>query len=144
MRLNIETNKLADDVTVFDSAVWSLDGETISFPEPDFVSMDSWGSYGLDPREEGGRKVRTMTIDSLDIKHPIAFIKIDIQGSDLEALIGARNTIMRQRMPIVFEYEEMFASKFNYTFQDYVDFVKSIDYTFKKVIENNYLIVSRQ
>ena len=143
LKLNIETNKLEDEISVFNSAVWSRDGEHISFPEPDFVSMDSWGSYGLDPREESGRKIKTMTIDSLDIERPIAFIKIDVQGSDLEALIGARKTITKYRMPIIFEYEEMFASRFNYVFQDYVNFVESIDYTFKKVIENNYLIMSR-
>lgn len=88
--------------------------------------------------------VHTVTIDSMNIQRPIAFIKIDIQGSDLEGLKGARQTITRHRMPIIFEYEEMFASRFSYSFQDYVNYVNSIDYNFEKVIENNYLIVSRR
>lgn len=145
LRLNIEANKLTEDIVVVDKAVWSRKDESISFPEPDFISMDSWGSYGLDPQKlGGGRMVHTVTIDSMNIQRPIAFIKIDIQGSDLEGLKGARQTITRHRMPIIFEYEEMFASRFSYSFQDYVNYVNSIDYNFEKVIENNYLIVSRR
>ena len=45
---------------------------------------------------------------------------------------------------IIFEYEEQFQEEFNTSFQDYVDFVLSIDYKFLKTIQGiNYLIVPK-
>lgn len=143
LRINIEANNLTHEIRILDKAVWWNTVESISFPEPDFASMDSWGSYGLDPNRRNCRTVQTITVDSLNLEHPIAFMKIDIQGSDLAALKGARETIKKHRMPIIFEYEEMFATRFDYSFQDYIDYVESINYKFHRVIENNFLIVSR-
>jgi FkbM family methyltransferase len=142
--LNIQTNNKQHLIRLFPNAVWNVDDLEVSFPEPDFLKMDSWGSYGLDPNLnlQGERMIKTVAIDSLKIEQQIAFMKIDIQGSDLNALLGSVETIKRHKMPIIFEFEEMFSSKFKYTFQDYVDFVRNVNYRFEKVIENNYLIVS--
>ena len=46
-------------------------------------------------------------------------MKIDVQGYDLEVLQGSKKTIMKQQMPIIFEYEEDFAKDFNYTFKNF-------------------------
>jgi hypothetical protein len=55
---------------------------------------------------------------------------------------GAVETIARNRTPILFEYEYQFEEDYNFYFQDYVDFVRSIDYKFKNVISgHNFLIV---
>jgi hypothetical protein len=58
---------------------------------------------------------------------------------------GAINTIQRFRMPIIFEYEYQFEEKYNYSFQEYVDFVTSIDYKFARVINGcNFLILPNE
>ena len=89
--------------------------------------------------------MKTITIDEVDYMLPVSFIKIDIQGGDLLALKGAINTINKYRMPIIFEYEFTFEEELNLCFQDYVDFVNSIDYKFEKVINGqNYLILPRE
>ena len=57
---------------------------------------------------------------------------------------GARETISRHRMPIIFEYEEQFQQEFGTTFQDYVDFVSEIGYRFVRTIDSiNFLIAAR-
>ena len=87
------------------------------------------------------------TIDGLNINTPISFMKVDIKGSDLFALRGAVETIKRNRMPIIFEFEQQFQAEFGTSFQDYVDFVDSISYRFEKLVLEpesiNYLIVPR-
>ena len=47
-------------------------------------------------------------------------------------------------MPIIFEYEWVFEQELNLCFQDYVDFVSSINYKFDRVINGqNYLILPK-
>ena len=71
-------------------------------------------------------------------------MKVDIQGGDLQAMQGAVKTIERNRMPIIFEYEYRFEDKLDLKFQDYVNFVHTIEYKFEKVIDGqNYLIIPR-
>jgi hypothetical protein len=57
---------------------------------------------------------------------------------------GAVKTIQKNRMPIFFEYEYLFEERYNMSFQNYVDFVRDIDYVFKRVVSgHNFLIVPR-
>ena len=35
-------------------------------------------------------------------------MKIDVQGYDLDVLKGSEKTILKHKMPIIFEYEEKF------------------------------------
>ena len=90
--------------------------------------------------------VKSVTIDSINFDNkPISFMKVDVQGGDLQAMQGAIETIKKHRMPIIFEYESYFEDTFSYCFQDYVDFVESIDYYFAKMImAHNYLILPKE
>lgn len=64
LRLNIEANELSN-IGVNEAAVWNRDGETLFYPEQDFVRFNTFGSYGIDPNATSGRTVRSMTIDKL-------------------------------------------------------------------------------
>lgn len=122
-------------------AVHNLAKTTLYFPIQDFEKFGSYGSYGIDYINGKGRPVKTLKIDDLEFDKPISFIKIDIQGGDLFALKGAVKTIEKHQMPIIFEYEYLFEDELNLCFQDYVDFVVSINYKFSKVIDgHNFLI----
>lgn len=141
LQYNISANNCTN-VKVIKGAVYHELGKELIFPEPDFKRFISYGSYGIDPNANTGRKVNSITIDSLHISEPISFMKIDIQGCDLFALQGARETILRNKMPILFEYEEQFQEEFHTSFNDYVEFVHSINYRFEKtILDINYLIV---
>jgi FkbM family methyltransferase len=140
---NIKVNSV-QNVRTINKAVHEIAGERVYFPDQDFTRFSSFGSYGIDPNAKSGRSVETVTVDSLHIERPVSFMKIDVQGSDLFALRGARETILRHKMPIIFEYEEQFQEEFGTTFQDYVDFVASVGYRFLKTIDSiNYLIVAK-
>lgn len=122
----------------------NVGGETLIFPEQDFVQFGAYGSYGIDYYAKIGRKVKTITIDDLNIEEEISFMKIDIQGGDLLAMQGAKKTNEKNKMPILFKYEYHFEERFNMCFQDYVDFVQSLNYKFHEVISgHNFLIIPK-
>lgn len=128
-------------------AVYSKSGEILYFPEIDFVEHQTYGSYGLDFSRENknGRAVPTLKIDDITFDLPISFMKIDTQGMDLFVMQGARQTIMQNKMPIVFEYESCFEDRQKMCFQEYVEFIDSINYIFYKVPQpNNFLILPRK
>jgi FkbM family methyltransferase len=144
LRRNIEANGLSNRIEAVFGAVHNVAGETLYFPVQDFKRWSSYGSYGIDYNAATGRAVKTLTIDSLGITRPISFMKIDIQGGDLQAMQGAVKTIARNKMPIIFEYEYHFEEEYKLNFQEYVDFVQSIGYRFHKVVNgHNFLIVPR-
>lgn len=133
------------NIKTIPGAVHHKSGEKLVFPEPDFKRFDSYGSYGIDPNAKEGRVVESITIDSLAIPEPISFMKVDIQGSDLFAMQGARETISKNKMPILFEFEQQFQEEFHTSFDDYVNFTKSINYKFDSIIMGiNYLIVPNE
>lgn len=142
LKKNILENKKESIIKPIFGAVHNRVGDVLHFPVQDFEEYGSYGSYGIDYQGKQGREVKTLTIDSLEIESPISFMKIDIQGGDLQAMQGAVKTIERNKMPILFEYEYHFEDKFKLSFQEYVDFVRSINYRFEKVMSgHNYLIV---
>jgi FkbM family methyltransferase len=140
---NIAVNSCANIVAHF-GAVHNIGGEMLRFPVQDFQSFGTYGSYGIDYTNSmaGDRFVKTITIDDLDLILPISFMKIDVQGGDLLVLKGAEKTIKKNRMAIIFEYESSLEDELGLNFQDYIDFVRFINYRFEKVfLGHNFLIV---
>jgi len=147
LQKNLEANGVNEFVTIHLGAVWHSSGLELVFPEPDLKKYGSFGSCGIAPKATGGRLVRSLTIDELNIKGPISFMKVDVQGSDLFALRGARATILQERMPIVFEFERPpLCEDFETSFSDYAEFVASVGYSFVRRIHldsDNFLICPR-
>jgi FkbM family methyltransferase len=121
-------------------AVWNESDKTLFYPKADFIKFESYGSYGIDPTATDGQLVNAITIDQLNLD-PVRIIKLDIQGSELNALKGAVNTINKWKPLIIFEYEQMFDSQFNVTWQDYLDFIESIDYTIVTTINAVNIVI---
>jgi hypothetical protein len=68
-------------------------------------------------------------------------MKIDVQGSDLYAMMGAERTISQNRMPILFEFESLLQDDFGTTFADYEALIEKMRYQIsKKIGEYDYLI----
>jgi FkbM family methyltransferase len=143
LRLNVELNSLTN-VEVVEGGVWNQPGLPLRYPKPDLQRFGTYGSYGIDPMASEGRIVRSLTIDSLEYPSPVSFLKVDIQGSDLFGLQGAVDTIRRNRMPILFEYEPLLQDQFRTSLDDYLAFVEQIDYRVERVINSiNYLILPK-
>jgi FkbM family methyltransferase len=60
------------------------------------VSFESTGTLTSKPTE-GGAPVECMSIDELFADAPLTFIKMDIEGGEYDALLGARKVIERDR-----------------------------------------------
>lgn len=139
----LDANGCRNVLPIF-GAVYNVDNKIFHFPKQDFVRFGAYGSYGLAPNSDEGREVKSITIDSLNIQEPISFMKVDIQGSDLYALQGAEQTIRKNKMPIIFEFEQQFQQEFNTSFQGYVEFADRIGYKFDEIIDDiNYVIVPK-
>ena len=114
-------------------------------------NLKEYSTYGNNKIEKSGNndKRKTDTIDAikvddLNFDKKISAMKIDVQGYDLEALKGAEQTILKHKMAIIFEYEEKFADEFNYTFNDFKEFIEKINYKIHtKIDEINYLILPK-
>lgn len=127
LQLNLGLNDVSN-CTVIDKAVWDESDCHLTFPKADFVKYESYGSYAVDPTATSGNPITTIKIDDLDIQGRVAVMKIDVQGSDLRAMVGARQTILKHKPVILFEYEEQFNAEFASSWQDYIDFIESIGY----------------
>lgn len=142
LKKNVEGN--FGNIIAHYGAVHDEANETLHFPVQDFERFGSYGSYGIDYVNGRGRPVPTIRIDDLNLKSPISFLKVDVQGGDLLALKGALKTIRQHQMPIVFEYEYLFEQELHLCFQEYIDFVANIGYRFERVLGgHNYLIVPK-
>jgi FkbM family methyltransferase len=139
---NIAANKCTN-IIAKEGAVYNEVGKILIFPEPE-LNQTTFSSNSINPKLSSGRKVTTFTIDSLQIIEPVSFMKVDIQGSDLFAMQGAKETILKNKMTIFFEFEQQFQGQFDTTFQNYVDFVNEINYQFIDVVDEiNFLIVPK-
>lgn len=122
-------------------AVWSESGKELLFPDPDFERFASYGSYGLDLKAKQGKQVITQAIDDLNISGKVSFIKVDIQGSDLFAMQGAKRLILRDKPVLIFEFEAQFQKEFGTSFKDYKQFIEEIDYEVMETVNRiNFVI----
>lgn len=140
---NISLNDIGN-INLIKAAAHKVDNQQVRFPDQDFHLFGTYGSYGIEPKNSDGRLVNTITVDSLKIPLEVSFMKVDIQGADLWAMQGAVQTIHKYKFPIIFEYEEQFQESFDTSFDDYVNFVKDINYKFVKTIASiNFLIAPK-
>jgi FkbM family methyltransferase len=90
MRMNEE---LASRVSLIKKGVWHVSDETLSF-------IEGGGGSRIDESNQATFKITTSTIDdtvaSLNLQR-VDFIKMDIEGAELNALRGAISTVKRFR-----------------------------------------------
>lgn len=117
-------------------AIWAAVGSStgeIGVPIPNYLTPSSFGSLEIrkkDTTEFIGQDInydklmptRMMPIDSLNLKR-LDFIKIDIEGMEMEALLGAKNTI-RENLP------QLLIEKIKSNENDILDFLKNFGYKF--------------
>jgi FkbM family methyltransferase len=84
-----------------------------------------------DSTQAGGESVRVETIDSLVSRHRLErvdVIKLDIEGSEVDALLGADETIARFKPILLVEAEEDRLLTLNRTVDDLVALLEQHDY----------------
>lgn len=123
LRRSLRLNNLSN-VKTFNLAAGDECGEAV-FENETLSGLTQKASDG-----ESGRKVKITTIDELvrnEGLKSLSFLKIDIDGPDFKALLGAKETIGRHRPVIVIEVS-FWWKRFGYGFQDLYRFLHDLDY----------------
>lgn len=69
--------------------------------EPDYNEAGNFGGVPIGDFDQGGRDVEIRSMDSLNWIDKLDFIKMDVEGMEIDVLIGARKTIAKYR-PIIY------------------------------------------
>jgi len=104
-----------ENVHVHCKAVSDRTGETIRYARVDYSSAANFGAFELEhPQKpdfdgttlaDGHETVTTVRIDDLGLRN-VRLIKLDVEGMEHKALIGARNTLITCRPLLFLEYEK--------------------------------------
>ena len=123
---------------------------TLPSGKPNISRFNTYGSNMIEKADTKNddnpdiEKINSIKIDDILFEKKVSLMKIDVQGYDLEVLQGSKKTIMKQQMPIIFEYEEDFAKDFNYTFKNFENFIDEINYEISiQIDKSNYLILPK-
>jgi FkbM family methyltransferase len=130
LRANAGLNGL-DNVQLFNHALFSRPAslslgrrpaQEVDVPlgehgEFDGASAHNLGAYLFAEDGSGLFEHAARTLDSYELGD-VAFIKIDAQGADGEVLMGALQTIQRCRPVVVFEWEDILATRFGVALEE--------------------------
>jgi FkbM family methyltransferase len=128
---NMILNNIYNAIVVH-AALGQEQGITTMSPVP--YDLD-WVNIGDTSVGEGGDEVQVITLDMIDSQPD--FIKMDVQGYELFALLGAENTIKQSLPDIFIEIEEHQLAKFNVTKEQLLNYIKSFGYRMFR-IDNEY------
>lgn len=81
-------DKIECEVEIIKGGVWSFDGK---------LKFDSKGNASSFICGEGNEIVKVRSIDSVLEGEKATFVKMDVEGAELEALRGAENTIRKYK-----------------------------------------------
>ena len=137
---NIQNNGFSGVIESHGIIAWSAQ-TLVNFPIPDLKKFDSWGSYGVEPlKSSKERLLKTNTIDFIVNNRNVSVIKLDIQGSEFNALQGCLQTITKSKPVIIFEFEHKLSLSLGVTFKDYLNLIESYDYKFLDIRYPNFIV----
>jgi len=84
-----------------------------------------------------GGGIECITLDSLNLTN-VDYIKIDVEGNELDVLKGAINTITTNFPMIELEYNGLSDKLFNVKYEDIEKFLNNLNYFLYKKHESNY------
>lgn len=101
LSVNLALNGVADRARIVPFAVSDRAGDAV-------LARDTNGALGTArlKADGAGEAVRTMRIDDAAFDAPVSFVKIDVEGHELEALRGAEGLIGRDRPDMLVEVDD--------------------------------------
>lgn len=104
---NIVLNGM-NNVRTYRAALGRQDG-LIDFPDPDYTRAGNFGGVSMLPQTDIGQKIEahaqtaSKRIDSLELQR-LDFLKLDVEGMEIEALVGGMETLSRCRPVVMAEW----------------------------------------
>jgi FkbM family methyltransferase len=124
---NIKLNGFAN-CEVRSEALCDRSGETVNFYEGPRNHRGVSSLRALSD-SDAVHTVRTMRLDDLPPgQKPIALIKIDVEGAELLALYGMRQSLERDRPDLIIEVTDSFLSQMGHSAQMLCHFLKNLGY----------------
>jgi len=137
LKVNIEIN--VDNVTAYNMALGDAPKVSKYRFNPstniDIPNLGGWSMVGTES-DDGNIVVESMTLDDFVRQRAIQniqFLKIDVEGFELQVLKGARATIQRFRPTIMIEYLAMLKTGTDQNVREIHEFMDSMDYTVCRV-----------
>ena len=126
-----------ENVTAYRFAITNKDHSLISM-QPFSFNKKSINNAALqiDLDDTMGDFTLTRSLDSFKFKK-VNFIKIDIQGSEVMALQGAKDLILKQKPVIFIEIEEQYLKDFGTSTKELIETLFSLNYALYR-IETSY------
>lgn len=95
------------------------------------------GAHSLVVKHEGGdsKQVQLKRLDDI-IDEPVSFLKIDVEGHEMEVLEGARK--------IIEQYHPMMCVESFYHVKELEEFGKQYGYSMLQIVENNFILLKVQ
>jgi len=97
----------------------------------------SWVNIGDTGIGVGGEKTKTMSLDDLNFER-VDFIKLDIQGYELYAMMGGEKTLRKHVPHIFIEIENHQLKRYNLNSDDILNFLKKLNYNIFRIITPSY------
>jgi len=141
---NVHRRARFSNISIFQLAVGNPlspnDTALIMVPGDDFyqasLAIQTAGSWELEPDiREYSCSITSLDTDITVQRLPrVDFVKIDVEGGELNVLKGAARTLSRHRPLLYCEVYERWAASFGYTPADLLGFVRSLGYSSARVI----------
>lgn len=143
LKRTIEKNDFAKNIKVHTEAAWDVSGIKLNMLEPDgtprgqfFSGMGIKGDSG-DPRTMPTHEVLSLSLDDIEYESKVSVIKVDAQGSDFFVLKGARQTILKHKPMILFEYESEYDEIFKINLRQLDEYLAQLGYELRSDILDN-------
>ena len=141
LKHNINLNHLKQQIQVLDVAVGQVESEMYFENGP--KEQTGWGHLST---EKTGQKVKVITLDLFfkEISTPIDLLKIDVEGFDLQVILGARELLQKGLIKnIIFEYHhELLINrvKLSEEAKQIIELFELNQYEIKRFAAHDYLV----
>ncbi len=143
LKKTIEKNDHAKNIKVHTEAAWIVSGVKLNMLKPDgsprgqFFSGMGIKGENQDPRMMPTHEVISIALDDIEYETRVSVIKVDAQGSDFFVLKGAKETILKHKPMIIFEYETEYDKIFKISLNELHEYLTELGYESRPDVLNN-------
>lgn len=149
---NIKLNGFEDRIVALNAALSDKPGRLMLATPDEYTKLgknsDPYKSLQKSPSANGtGEEVEVITLDNWAKSNnveKIDFIKIDIEGAELECFKGALEVFRKRRPIMVMECYEPFCSRFGYSVSDVVLFMNEVGYKMFQYEESQWIAIPKE